>query len=477
MMTNQVDERANRRRLSLRKGRGAGFRAILDAGPAAAREVTDCVLDDPRWDRQVEAREDYYARILLALDANVERIAASLLREDEDADESDCWLPIGVLTEMARRAHPAAQRAIGRAIEHGPHWRSCLDGLEAAGGEALIGSVLNPAIIATLLKRADAAEIADATQTVAAPWGEWAATVPALRFVLSDRPKSGEQAFSGPVHWIAPRVRLPATPPISAAMTTRELLELASAHPRVCRQIQKIVADRTDGETTRLLFDFAESGRPAERRVALAVLGSQGIGEFLGAADAFFRAEAAMTFTERKSHQTRVAYLRYLDELPAEATLLRARRWFAEPWPLSLAGERVLAKHATLDDRIMLETAGGLALKDDMYRLCSVVDALGTVGAIESVPFVATVYAAEAPYSYARRRAVTALAHHQGCPTADSLLLEALWDCEPESREIACGHTPRSNLASTRRIKELASDPFEEEGVRAAAKRRTTTTR
>jgi hypothetical protein len=87
----------------LRHGRGAGFRAVLDAGPRTSDDLLDCVLNDPRWDRQVEARDDYYARLLIATGANIDILRRRVAEEAPDADEADFWLPVGVLSEMCRR--------------------------------------------------------------------------------------------------------------------------------------------------------------------------------------------------------------------------------------------------------------------------------------------------------------------------------------------------------------------------------------
>jgi len=51
---------------ALQRGRGAGARAVLADLEAGLEDVLTCVLDDPRIDRQVEARDDYYAALLVA---------------------------------------------------------------------------------------------------------------------------------------------------------------------------------------------------------------------------------------------------------------------------------------------------------------------------------------------------------------------------------------------------------------------------
>lgn len=126
------------RRKLLRQARGAGFLAALEAGNGASADLLDCVLHDPRWDRQVEARDDYYARLLLATSADIDVLRQRIAHEEDGSDEADFWLPIGVLAEMCRRGGPSAQGAMAEAVETGPRWRACLDALEAAGGVELL---------------------------------------------------------------------------------------------------------------------------------------------------------------------------------------------------------------------------------------------------------------------------------------------------------------------------------------------------
>jgi hypothetical protein len=105
-----------------------------------------------------------------------------------------------------------------------------------------------------------------------------------------------------------------------------------------------------------------------------------------------------------------------------------------------------------------------------MYRVCSVVDALATIGAVESLPFLTQVYSS-APYSFARQRVVRALLPHAANGVAYELILEALWDCEPEARELACSAVTSNTIACAARLAEIADDEFEDSDVRHAAQR------
>jgi hypothetical protein len=373
---------------------------------------------------------------------------------------------------MARRTHPAAKEALVAAIRQGRRWRACLDALEAAGGEALIGAVMSARDVEALIGGVDVDALVDAAQAVAAPWEAWAAEVPALRFVSDARTRRDAvpKPMSGPVQWAASRIREPARPALRPNMTTAELLELATASG-TSRHVEAILETRTDQVTVSGLRNAATAGTPEQQMAALRILGSRGCTDFLDDAEQFLRSESRLSRDERKGHRTRQAYLRYLERLPANTTLERARQWFTEPWPLSLAADHILSQHATRDDRVMLEEGGSAALASkDIYRLCSVVDALAAVGAVESLPFLSEVYF-EAPYSYARRRVVKALVPHAAHAVARDLIVEALWDCEAEARELACGAVSSDEIPTAGRLAEIADDEFEESDVRKAAQR------
>ena len=72
------------------------------------------------------------------------------------------------------------------------------------------------------------------------------------------------------------------------------------------------------------------------------------------------------------------------------------------------------------------------------------------------------------PYSYGRRYIVAALAASD--PTFDGdVAVECLWDCEAETRGLACAHVDRRVRLAAQRLEELAADEAQAAAVRAAA--------
>lgn len=451
----------------LRSGRGEGYRAALRT--AAVEDVVACVVDDPRWDRQVENREDYYASLLIQMDADVQPIVDRILSLGATAEESTCWLPIGVLAQMARRAHAAAAAGLALCVRRGQKWRACLDALEAAGSEALVGSVIKPKDIEQLLLSVGADELADAALVAEAPWEAWALALPALRFVTAARADrtAKPKPFSGPVGWLAHRLRVPHSADLLEGASVAELLQ-AATKPGPIRPIVDALLRREDQATEQALHSAARLGSPRERAVALHVLGRQGCVDYLDDAKEFL---AAQTHGASKSDESflRTSYVRYLEAITPELTLPLARAWLSAQWPLSHAAEQILSQRATLADRRTLEAAGEAALAaGEMYRLCAMVEGLTVIAAVESLPFLIHTYE-QVPYSLARSRALTALRPHANHQAVSVLLVESLWDCESEAREIACAAVPLTDLTAVRQLRALGADVFEHAEVRKAA--------
>jgi hypothetical protein len=88
----------------LQRGRGAGWLRAARS-PAGADLLLACVARDPRWDRQVEPRGDYYAQLALHLSVPPSALPAV-------ADPDDDWLRREVLQGMAARGSAAAGRLL-----------------------------------------------------------------------------------------------------------------------------------------------------------------------------------------------------------------------------------------------------------------------------------------------------------------------------------------------------------------------------
>ena len=446
------------RRGALQRGRGDGFRAALAGGSEAAAEVVGCVLADPRWDSQVESRDDHYARLLLALAADLTPIAARLaeLADDASLDLSDVWLPLGVCGELAARGHPGAREILAGLVARTRLWRPCLDALASAGGADLIAAVVSPADAAAFVARAAPTELAHAVDLIAAPWATWAAQLPTLRPLLLRRDAERRASCSPPVA-------------LDPALSAAALLAI-ELPPRRMHELADLLDARRDAATTAALLAVATTPTHPARATALRLLGRRACVDLLDDATAYLRAEAAPGAPRATHGSLRGGYLQYLERLPAAVVLPLARAWFAEPWPLSLAAGGIFERHATAEDRPVLVAAGATALASgEMYRLCHVLAALAVVADPAAIDLLCAVVHA-APYSYARRLALAALVPHTGRADVDAVLTDALWDCEADARWIACDRADLAAPTVRARLDEIAADEREDTELRALAR-------
>lgn len=163
-------------------------------------------------------------------------------------------------------------------------------------------------------------------------------------------------------------------------------------------------------------------------------------------------------------------YIDYLAALPAAHVLPLARAWFDQPWPLSLAAGDILGRHATADERPLLEAAGAAALASgEMYRLCAILAALEVIADPASIPLLCAVVHA-APYSYARWKALDALVPHLQHPAVDAIFTDALWDSETMARLLACDQADLDSPTVRARLEEIAADDREDKELRALAR-------
>ena len=195
---------------------------------------------------------------------------------------------------------------------------------------------------------------------------------------------------------------------------------------------------------------------PWGRRFALRVLGLRGDTTPLDAVETVLASD--------EIGAGRAAAWHYVTALLPEISLPLARQWLAKDDGRSGAAAGVLAEHAESSDTSAIRRALSSAV--DCYTVCDLVTALGRLPEGGPFPELATVYLGSA-YSYARMRAVTAMAATD--PSfAETWAEECLWDCEDVSREVGARYVPLTARA-VERLRELASDVHEVRAVREAA--------
>ena len=168
----------------------------------------------------------------------------------------------------------------------------------------------------------------------------------------------------------------------------------------------------------------------------------------------------------------RAVAIRALESLPGDRTLGLAQDWLdSEVWGRRRAAEGILAAHGTPEDaeRIRAALREPLARQDE-YRACNLVEALGRLPEVAPFPEIEEVFE-QTTYSLCRLRAAKALAATSP-EFAGGRAVECLWDCDDETRQIGCQYVELSVRGVRERLDELSGDTLEEEEVRTAARRR-----
>jgi len=456
----------------LQRGLGAGYLWVLDADRAVAHALLlHCVFNDPRWDRQLDDRDDFHAT--LALDVGLDTGAPELWLRDSDKDDADTTNDVlGMLGRMAARGHADARRVLRDYVAYGHFWPRAIDQL-IADHDALHAGVPWPEVIggldAVLVERfatddALAAALAGLDPRER-PWTMWSvenrriarafaleqrgggATAASAGTAAKRRPGRGERA---------PERRRP------RQMSTAELLQIAEDSRWT--QIADELAARTAPADVELLVAAANDPAVPMCRAAILALGRQGRRELLEIA------EQATSHTQRGKLQGAVALA--LEAMPLSQTRKLAHDWLTSAdWARRRKAAGMLATWAEDEDlapaRRALSDELDLGLDGDVYVIGSLSEALGRCGA--HGPFDELLRAYEQmPYSYGRRYIVAALAASD--PTfGGDVAVECLWDCEAQTRRLAATYVDRRVRLAAQRLDELARDEVQAASVRAAA--------
>lgn len=445
----------------LQRGLGSGYLWALDADRSVAHALLlHCVFNDPRWDRQLDHRDDYYAT--LALDVQLGTAALEAWLHDSDDDRETTHDVIGVLGRMAVRGHGDARRVLREYVAYGASWQRAIDRLIGDYDAMRVGPPWPEAVAGlddALVRRfAGESELADALGGVdprGRPWALWSVENPRIAHALAL--DHGQPAPPRSRAWRPRRVQ-----PKPPEMSTATLLAISESSRWT--QVADELANRTSSEDVQLLLAAANAPDLPMRRAAILALGHQGHRELLRIA------EENTTQAQRGTLQGAIALA--LEAMPLSQTRALAHDWLTSPdWARRRKAAGLLARWAEEEDladaRRALARELDNGLEGDVFVICSLAEALGRIP--ERGPFeeLSRAYD-EIPYSYGRRIVVSALAAAD--PTfAGDVAVDCLWDCEGETREVAVDHVDRRVRLAAQRLAELAGDDAQSASTRQAA--------
>ena len=463
----------------LQRGLGTGYLWALDADRTVAHALLmHCVFNDPRWDRQLDDRDDYHAT--LALDLQLHTGALELWLRDSDEDIPDTTYDVlGMLGRMAIRGHAEARRVLREYVAYGRYWQRALDRLIGDYDDAPRSATPWPEVVggldAVLVERFatdDAlAEALAGLDPRERPWTMWSVENRriAQAFALEQKGAAGAVATQSQSQTQTqapaskrrtPRERTSPARTRPREMSTAELLHIAEDSRWT--QIADELASRAAPADVELLLAAANDPAVPMRRAAILALGRQGRRELLAIAEQHTKAE-------RNKLQGAIALA--LEAMPISQTRTLAHDWLtSSDWARRRKAAGMLATWSEDEDlapaRRALERELDAGLEGDVYVICSLAQTLGR-SAIHG-PFVELQQAYEQiPYSYGRRYIVDALAASD--PTfGGDVAVECLWDCEAETRRLAAIHVDYRVRLAAQRLEELAADEVQAASVRAA---------
>jgi hypothetical protein len=404
----------------LQRGRGQGFREALAGDAAAATAaVVRCVTHDPRWDRQVEERDKYYADLAVALDLDLSPLEAHLREADrEDAGVFHTILTIDVLALMARRGRTDTLETLRRYVASGSQWESAVEAMRE------YPSHLTNGLDAVLVRRfSGRTDLADALMGVDIepswePWRTWLESNSAIREAYDDVLRQRAEVRK-----------------------TRQ-----TTGPLDIESLRRVV-----------ISDAPE----AVRAPALIALGKKGDPWVVE------RAESAMSGPSERLHR---AGRRALFHLARVRPVPQLRAWSGLDGDRGDVATKMLQHWGTSEDAPLLrvEIDRALAAGETTYRECNAVDGVVRLEDAASVPLLERVFV-ETTYAYLRVRAARGLSK-MSPGFANELAYECLWDCESATRKIGCDTVELS--LGRNRIAEVANDEVEDDDVKVSARLR-----
>jgi hypothetical protein len=453
----------------LQRGLGAGYLWALDADRTVAHALLmHCVFNDPRWDRQLDDRDDYHAT--LALDLQLHTGALELWLRDSDEDIPDTTYDVlGMLGRMAVRGHAEARRVLREYIAYGRYWQRALDQLigeydaplSATPWPEIVGGL--DAVLVERFATGDAlAEALAGLDPRERPWTMWSVENPRIaRAFALEQTGGGDPAPPSPSRRRTPRERTMPARTRPREMSTGELLQIAEDSRWT--QIADELASRAAPEDVEQLLAAANDPGVPMRRAAILALGRQGRRELL---------EIAEQHTKGERNKLQGAIALALEAMPLSQTRALAHDWLtSSDWARRRKAAGMLATWSEDVDlapaRHALERELDAGLEGDVYVICSLAQSLGRSGIHGPFDELEQAYE-QIPYSYGRRYVVAALAASD--PTfGGDVAVECLWDCEAETRRLAAIHVDRRIRLASQRLVELAGDDAQAASVRAAA--------
>jgi hypothetical protein len=465
----------------LQRGRGKGYLGALEAAPETVWLLLfDCVTHDPRLDKQLEAREEYYASLILATGMDLEPLRAHLVQNDAgDVSGDSVGLVLSTLSCLAeKKRNPAALQILRDYVSYGQDW--CWILRDLAGADTPAALEQSVAVVCRGADR-DADVLAEFQDEVRDSWESYCGadreTRARGRFFLpvSEPWKtvcSHNEAFAALFRSVGIAYDQPCPPrerPSDEYLAGLSLADLFSQADKsnYMGSLRVLPGKVSPDDEDYLLQQLATGDR---YRMILAF---RGLGD-LGTPRAFDVVKSYLEASENADSIVRRRAFEAMEEMPASLTLDLARQWFRrKEWHLQVAAGCVLERHAAREDVPLLiealRTPETIRCEDS--RLDRALRTMARFDGIGPVPELEQVFC-QVPDCFSRYYAANAMQITSPVGFASKYAFECLWDCHWHTRELGCEVANLSTPGVVERLRELAADGNESDSVGPAAQER-----
>jgi hypothetical protein len=464
----------------LERGRGAGYLLAVETTPVTVWPLLiECITNDPRLDRQVEYRADYYASLILETKMDIALLRDHLKQKDGPNDLFfNVKLTIETLNSLVVYHHAKALNILQDYISYGSHWHYVIISLWSSDVDGVIDGV--DRILYDRLST-DQTFREDFQSNVIEDWQAYYERDENARYGLllpmcepwkTMCRRNARLAALFDQFCPSDTIHSPTRKKDTAIADLMQLSisELFTIMDRPDRPIFYKVSKALEQSVSLVDEDLLLKNLSDENEYK-AMLALKGLG-ILGTPRAFEAVKSIIEFTEEPHSRVRARAFDAIAQMPSSLSLEIGRNWFhQDKWHFQVAGGRILENHATPEDIPLLidvlKTPKTLQCED--FRLSSALEAFWHLDSIGHIPEIENVFTA-VPHSYHRWRAAYAMATTAPNVFQTNYAYECLWDCHWHTRICGCENVSLSQPGVLAKLNEILEDPNENDEVREAAK-------
>lgn len=368
----------------LQRGHGAGYlEALKLPSDEVAPLLIDCICNDPRFDRQLESRRDYYASLINKLNIDIAPLA-KYLKENDDTEDFG-WkanLTVETLGTLALRGNDDAAMILWDYLSYGYWWKWAVFDLLKTGNADYTTRI--PVILSQRFG-GDYELYEKACSMGIEGLGILSGTQSTIEMVMTQADLEDSE-----------KEQQSEEEPNYTSMSLEELFNIC--HQENWYKISKVIEPKVNNNDLPYLNEMLNSKEKPCGNLAADAFGEIGTLESFECLKKFLE-----SYVEQDDNSICRRVLNNIASFPKEMCLEIGRKWFnSDIYPIGVAGRSILEEYAELEDIPMLKKAILRSLENEdvyHYTLCSAVDALANFADYGMFPEVEKAYNEGTQYS------------------------------------------------------------------------------